>query len=97
MNTSRNTIRGAGHPREDYQTPHAAVIQNAFAGKFVEDLKALFEAGVMLGERLMPHLVKLLDGPAVSYGKGAIVGVVGEMEHCGAVRNRAEPVILSVG
>ena len=35
----------------------------------------------MLGERLMPELVKLLDGPAVSYGKGAIVGVAGEMEH----------------
>jgi hypothetical protein len=28
------------------------------------------EAGAMLGERLMPELVKLLDGPAVSYGKG---------------------------
>jgi hypothetical protein len=24
----------------------------------------------MLGERLMPELAKLLDGPAVSYGKG---------------------------
>ena len=32
----------------------------------------------------MPDLVKLLDGPAVSYGKGAIVGVDGEMEHGGA-------------
>jgi len=38
----------------------------------------------MLGERLMPDLVKLLDGPAVSYGKGALVGVSGEMEHGGA-------------
>ena len=38
----------------------------------------------MLGERLMPELVKSLDGPAVSYGKGAIVGVAGEMEHGGA-------------
>jgi hypothetical protein len=44
----------------------------------------LFEAGAMLGERLMPELVKLLDGPAVSYGEGAIVGVAGEMEHGGA-------------
>ena len=61
-----------------------AVIQNPFAGKFVEDLRPLFEAGAMLGERLMPELVKLLDGPAVSYGKGAIVGVAGEMEHGGA-------------
>src|SRR6516162_2565151 len=61
-----------------------AVIRNPFAGQFVEDLRALFEAGAMLGERLMPDLVKLLDGPAVSYGKGAIVGVAGEMEHGGA-------------
>jgi len=38
----------------------------------------------ILGERLMPELVKLLDGPAISYGKGAIVGVAGEMEHGGA-------------
>ena len=37
----------------------------------------------MLGERLMPELVKLLDGPAVSW-KGAIVGVAGEMEYGGA-------------
>jgi len=47
-----------------------AVIRNPFAGQFVEDLRPLFEAGAMLGERLMPELVKLLDGPAVSYGKG---------------------------
>jgi hypothetical protein len=40
--------------------------------------------GERLGERLMPDLVKLLDGPAVSYGKGALVGVDGEMEHGGA-------------
>ena len=61
-----------------------AVIRNPFAGQFVEDLRPLFEAGAMLGERLMPELVKFLDGPAVSYGKGAIVGVAGEMEHGGA-------------
>jgi hypothetical protein len=32
----------------------------------------------------MPELVKLLDGPAVSYGKGALVVVNGEMEQGGA-------------
>src|SRR6059058_135618 len=32
-----------------------AVISNPFAGQFVEDLKSLFEAGAMLGERLMPE------------------------------------------
>jgi hypothetical protein len=61
-----------------------AVINNPYAGRFSEDLRQLFEAGALLGERLMPELVKLLDGPAVSYGKGAIVGVQGEMEHGGA-------------
>src|SRR5437588_12635096 len=61
-----------------------AVIRNPFAGQFVDNLRPLFEAGAMLGERLMPELVKLLDGPAVSYGKGAVVGVAGEMEHGGA-------------
>ena len=61
-----------------------AVIRNPFAGQFVEDLRPLFEAGAMLGEQLMPKLVKLLDGPTVSYGKGALVGVAGEMEHGGA-------------
>ena len=35
----------------------------------------------------MPDLVKLLDGSAVSYGKGALVGVDGEMEHGGACVN----------
>src|SRR3979490_3256631 len=60
------------------------VIRNPFAGRWAEDLRQLFEAGAALGERLMPELVKLLDGPAVSYGKGALVGVAGEMEDRGA-------------
>jgi len=71
-----------------------AVIRNPFAGQFVEDLRPLFEAGAMLGERLMPELVKLLSGPAVSYGKGAIVGVAGEMEHGGAC---VHPMRAAVG
>src|SRR3954454_18597565 len=60
------------------------VIRNPFAGRWAEDLQPLFEAGAALGERLMPELVRLLNGPAVSYGKGALVGVAGEMEHGGA-------------
>jgi Amino acid synthesis len=60
------------------------VIRNPFAGRWAEDLRPLFEAGAALGERLMPELARLLDRPAVSYGKGALVGVAGEMEHGGA-------------
>jgi hypothetical protein len=58
-----------------------AVIANPYAGRFVEDLSPLFDMGAELGERLMPELVKLLDGPAVAYSKAAIVGVLGESEH----------------
>jgi hypothetical protein len=61
-----------------------AVIANPFAGRMAEDLSELFRAGGELGERLMTELSKLLGTPAVSYGKGAIVGVDGEMEHGGA-------------
>jgi len=75
---------GVAAPRPVVRAVGMAVIGNPFAGRFVDDLRPLFEAGAMLGERLMPDLVKLLDGPAVSYGKGALVGVNGEMEHGGA-------------
>jgi hypothetical protein len=75
---------GIEAPRPVVRAVGMAVIVNPFAGRFVDDLHPLFEAGAMLGERLMPELVKLLDRPAVSYGKGALVGVNGEMEHGGA-------------
>ena len=61
-----------------------AVISNPFAGRYVEDLTELFEAGRALGEQMMPELVRLLASSAISYGKGAIVGMNGEFEHGGA-------------
>jgi Amino acid synthesis len=75
---------GVAAPRPIVRALGMAVIRNPFAGRFVDDLRPLFDAGAMLGERLMPEFVKLLDGPAVCYGKGAIVGVDGEIEHGGA-------------
>ena len=75
---------GQAAPRPVVRAVGIGVIRNPFAGRWAEDLRPLFEAGAALGERLMPELVRLLDGPAVSYGKGALVGVMGEMEHGGA-------------
>ncbi len=63
----------------------AAVVKNPCAGRYEEDLSRLFEIGGVLGAQLMADLVTLLPGPAVSYGKAAIVGVAGDMEHGGAV------------
>ena len=86
VTTREVTFSELGHapPKPIVRAIGLAVIHNPFAGKYAEDLRPLFEAGAALGERLMPELVNLLDGPAVSYGKGAIVGVQGEMEHGGA-------------
>ena len=61
-----------------------ALVTNPFAGRFADDLSPLFEIGRTIGERLSGELTELLDGPAVAYGKGAMVGVAGELEHGGA-------------
>ena len=71
-------------PRPIVRVVGMAVITNPFAGKFAEDLKPLWQAGAEVGERLSKELVSMLGGPPISYGKGAIVGVAGEMEHGGA-------------
>ena len=63
-----------------------AIVQNPFASEgFVEDLSALFDIGAELGERLMAEAVSYLSGPPVSYGKGALVGVAGDIEHGAAM------------
>ena len=61
-----------------------AIVANPFAGRFADDLSALFATGREIGERLSRELSDLLDGPAVAYGKGAMVGTAGEIEHGGA-------------
>ena len=63
----------------------AAVIKNPFAGRFVEDLSPLFDIGGELDELLAGQAVALLAGPPVSYGKAAIVGLAGDLEHGGAM------------
>src|SRR6185369_8223574 len=64
-----------------------AVIENPFAGRFVEDLQALIKTGEELGELLGRRAVAALGGsePVHSYGKAAIVGADGEYEHAAAI------------
>jgi hypothetical protein len=59
----------------------AGIIANPYAGRFEADLSELFDWGVELGERLMAAALPLLPAAAVSYGKAAIVGVNGDVEH----------------
>ena len=69
-----------------FRVAGVAVIANPFAGHgHVADLSPLFDFGAMLGETIMPDVVRRLAGPPVSYGKAAIVGVNGDFEHGGAL------------
>lgn len=57
------------------------VVANPFAGRPVDDLSPLFDLGAEAGDFLMKRLADVLGSPAVSYGKAALVGTAGEMEH----------------
>jgi hypothetical protein len=64
-----------------------AVIENPYAGKYVEDLSELMAIGEELGELLTVRAVAALGIPAQSvesYGKAAAVGENGEIEHAAA-------------
>ena len=66
----------------------AAVITNPWAGKFVEDLKPEIQAfAPFLGEQLTAKILKLSGGPdqIEAYGKAAVVGTEGEIEHASAL------------
>jgi hypothetical protein len=58
-----------------------AVFTNPYSGQDVDDISALFKVGYDLGERLMARMLPLFDRPVVSYGKAAVVGVNGDLEH----------------
>jgi hypothetical protein len=65
-----------------------AVIANPFAGRFERDLSPLTEIGVELGSLLTRRCLAALGlqgGKAHSFGKAAIVGEGGELEHAAAI------------
>jgi hypothetical protein len=65
-----------------------AVIHNPYAGAFHESLDELIAIGEELGDLLGRRCVQALGiepGQAHSYGKAAIVGEAGELEHAAAI------------
>jgi hypothetical protein len=65
-----------------------AVIENPFAGRYVEDLAPLIEIGEELGGILSARAVAALGvagEDCESYGKAALVGENGELEHAAAL------------
>lgn len=61
-----------------------AVIENPFAGRYVENIVGFMEDLKPLGKLMGQRIIDALGGsPGVveGYGKGAIVGTAGEVEH----------------
>lgn len=66
----------------------AAVVGNPYAGSYAEDLSTLYDLGEELGGLLATRAVEALSvGPheVTGYGKGAIIGLAGEIEHAAAI------------
>lgn len=67
----------------------AAVVENPFAGEYVEDLQPLIDEYSKKFGRILPQ--KALEALGITgveceaYGKGALVGLDGEMEHGSAI------------
>jgi hypothetical protein len=79
-----------GHKLERYVKKSAAmaVIHNPYAGRYSEDLQILIDAGELLGSilgRMAREALGISPSEVESYGKGAIVGEDGEIEHGHAI------------
>jgi hypothetical protein len=65
-----------------------AVIENPFAGRYEADLEDLMQIGAEMGDLLGRRCVEALGlepAQAESYGKAAMVGEAGELEHAAAI------------
>ena len=77
-----------------------AVVENPYAGRYVEDLAPMIEASVALGKELgQIGLMAFGNHEVQSYGKGGIVGVDGEQEHANALLTTAfaNPIRDAIG
>ncbi len=87
------TVYHEGGPRADVPLKLGAIaciIENPFAGRYVEDLSPLVRDAREMANEMVPELVEALGGKdrIEAYGKGAIVGLNGELEH-GAIWHEA--------
>ncbi len=101
------TLAESGRPARPHSTVKviaAAVVRNPLAGGFHEDLAELEALGAEVAQLLARRAVaalETLDGVrhVTAYGKGAIVGLDGELEHAAAVLHPrfGAPVRAAVG
>jgi hypothetical protein len=83
----KDTINFEGLPAVEPVTRVAAcaIIANPLAGKAIDDLNDLLPMGAELGDLLVKECLAALPHAALSYGKAAIVGTSGEIEHAAAL------------
>ncbi|MBB93602.1 MAG: peptide synthetase [Rhodobacteraceae bacterium] len=79
-----------------------AVIANPFAGRYVQDLALLIDIGAQMGALLAHEAMTLLQAAPdqiQSYGKAALVGEEGELEHAAALLHPAlgAPLRAAIG
>ena len=79
-------VRHDGGPAPDQPRKLGAIlacVRNPFAGKYVEDIQPAMDDLKPLGGEMSERLIEALGGKDVvdGYGKGAIVGEAGELEH----------------
>ena len=57
--------------------------KNPYAGRYVDDIQPMMEALKPLGREMAARLVEALGGAGriEAYGKGALIGLAGELEH----------------
>jgi hypothetical protein len=66
------------------------VVENTYAGRYVDDLRLLIDASVGLGAEMGAMAMAAFGpGEVQSYGKGGIVGLAGEQEHANALLTTA--------
>jgi Amino acid synthesis len=90
--------RAAVHPLR--RVAAIAIVENPYAGRYVDDLKPMIEGSVALGRTIADVALRAFGQHEIqSYGKGGIVGTAGEQEHANALLTSAfaNPIRDAIG
>jgi hypothetical protein len=77
-----------------------AVVENPYAGRYIDDLAPMIDGSIQLGRELAALALRAFGQHEVqSYGKGGIVGLNGEQEHANALLTTAfaNPIRDAIG
>lgn len=96
----RNVEAGRPAERPLRRVAAVAIVENPYAGRYVDDLKPMIDGSVQLGHEIAALALRAFGQHEVqSYGKGGIVGLNGEQEHANALLTTAfaNPIRDAIG